>query len=507
MSSSWVVQNLSPNTVNVLADLAGMLILAVFMLGLNFLYPYLVWDSVKSGKPVPMDGILDPPTLWQSIIGFTWKNPRPWPSLWLIWGMPLILLVANFAHTCADIYLDFVSVRVDSREAFLLSENPIPVVSTLSLLAPEFPSQCVPRTYPISGSEADIRLLREADKIASGVGRFSIFPPIEVKTHEQFPILGGLVNVIKSYLYVQDYLASAGSSDEIHPPRRIPLQNLNVECQAPQQLYSMPYEPQENDTGWREYYTEYNALQYHFNTYVSVESNNAAQTDAFVYFISIPECDYETLVEPETIQDTEIPRMDGLAVSERNKVDSSWTVVDWSQYLWGPLRDTGVDFESFGALNKKGELRWYMDLSYNETQLSCLRDGSNDVWGLGRALDDGITLAMGLDTNDNATHWNWFEPYLPHKEGYVEFQVNHSVLSGPGERNPFDDRNQYYTISSWSKNCPVVELDGNVTVESFPEVSSSVDDGASPSGCVIDTVITCFGLLPQDVANQSATSR
>jgi hypothetical protein len=77
----------------------------------------------------------------------------------------------------------------------------------------------------------------------------------------------------------------------------------------------------------------------------------------------------------------------------------------------------------------------------------------------------------------------------PHP-GSIEFQVEYSLLTGPGVKLANGDIQ--YTLSSWSRNCPFQDRDTK-------EISVIVADNVqNVAGCVIDFTIGCTSKFPQD---------
>jgi len=188
-----------------------------------------------------------------------------------------------------------------------------------------------------------------------------------------------------------------------------------------------------------------------------------------------PVCDYEAASSHKTIE--KFPNEEG------------WSVLDWSLFLNGPMYDQSFPtVAAVGIRDFEGNIQRNIDFTYNETELAIKRVD----WQHGRRVRDGLSFVLGLRASNNETH----EPYLKLPEG-VEFQVEYSVVTGP---RPFVD-NYFYTLSSWSRNCPAWDSAGNLTVSTFPAVE---EPGAS--GCLIDALLQCYELLPKDAFSSDSNS-
>jgi hypothetical protein len=118
------------------------------------------------------------------------------------------------------------------------------------------------------------------------------------------------------------------------------------------------------------------------------------------------------------------------------------------------------------------------------------RVGGKDDWQFGRRVRDGLTFRLG--------HMWWMNDTKvldgPHP-GSIEFQVEYSVLTGPGATSAATDEIEY-TLSSWSRNCPFQDRDTKeislVVASPFLIASDAI------SGCVIDFALWCTSRFPED---------
>ena len=475
----WVLYSISPTTFNVLSELTGRVIEAAVLAVLGYTYPFLVHAAVVHGAGVPLDSIVTPP---HSLIDAL-KQLRQGGSRALLVGMLCILAVLTVSHSIANTFLDFVTVDVGTNDAFFLGNYP-GGVPTYALLGDQYAEMdSLPAT-------PGARLVQQADSIAQGLSRFSFLPPDTVDVTEKTELLSGLVAFQKSTL---NPAYSDLPNITIKPIER----HLDVLCQ------SSPYEKLSSDSndnnGTNIELFNGTVIEYIYTSYEYSDLNNSELLfTSWAWFKTIPVCDYENSVSYSSIEE---PSTDF----------HGWSILEYSSFSNGSSYNP-VDNEAFGIRDGAGDLRWFIDLSLNESALAFTRgdffsstdDGTllgepDGIWQYGRRIRDGLTLAIGLRPDLNETHRNWFEPNLPFPDG-VEFQVDYSVLVGPSGQNKFAS-GPNYVISSWSHNCPAVSAMGNLTVASFPlqnvdmEVPSKTRQA---SGCIIDSTIQCDSLFPQD---------
>lgn len=109
----WEVKNIDPTLFNVLSDIMAVLIIWLFLFLLSHAYPYLVWTTVKSGRGVGIDDILNPPgTLPAALFRFCKGDT----SRFLLLVLIVILFVETFAHTLADGFMDFQSIPIGEED-------------------------------------------------------------------------------------------------------------------------------------------------------------------------------------------------------------------------------------------------------------------------------------------------------------------------------------------------------------------------------------------------------
>lgn len=123
------------------------------------------------------------------------------------------------------------------------------------------------------------------------------------------------------------------------------------------------------------------------------------------------------------------------------------------------------------------------------------RMGGDGDWKYGRRVRDGMTFQLGC------VQYAGFENDIivgyqvsKHPDS-VEFQVEYSVLTGPGAT--ISSGNTVYTLSSWSRSCPAKHTwrhDSNMSL-------LLADDRKNISGCVIDMRLECDGRFPEDMRN------
>jgi hypothetical protein len=123
------------------------------------------------------------------------------------------------------------------------------------------------------------------------------------------------------------------------------------------------------------------------------------------------------------------------------------------------------------------------------------RVGGEYDWQYGRRVRDGMTFRLGhmwWYKEDNATI------NAPHP-GSFEFQVEHSLLTGPGATDS-DSGKIEYTLSSWSQNCPFFDSDK----KEISVIAAANDPNIS--GCVIDFSLWCTSRFPEDVDLDAVTT-
>lgn len=198
----------------------------------------------------------------------------------------------------------------------------------------------------------------------------------------------------------------------------------------------------------------------------------------------------EAVIWPEKtpFREQQIPVCDYEAISlnkmkEEAPDSNGWQILDWTCFGKGPNFNASYP-TSFpvGVRNLDGSLSGgAIEFSWNETALASTR---GDNWQYGRRVRDGLSFVLGIRLNEDETDQVWEKD----PEG-VEFQVKYSVLTGPTSAG----EDFYYTISSWSQNCPMVDSDGKLYVALSPEAEESSD-----SGCLIDTFMVCAKRFRQD---------
>lgn len=393
-----------------------------------------------------------------------------------------MLAVLTVSHSVANVFLDFITVEVGLKNTYFLGPSP-GGVSTYALLGDQHAS--VAQNIPGSPGA---HLLQQADSIAQGLSRFSIFPPEFVNTTGRREVASGLAIVEQSMLQAW-WLANVSAQPFI--------ERLDVQCQSPNETKYSFIDP---------YYankTKYDMPNGTVHEIVLAEYNTSGEYTNVIgsWYTTVPVCDYEFPVYNKAI--------------EKDIDDQGWKVLAWSYYGFGS-KSEGVDSIPFGAHDAADQLRWYLDLSLNETALALSRGyaysnreydlGRDSSWQYGRKIRDGLTLAIGLIRDKGIN-----DPYLLHADG-VEFQVEYSVLVGPSGRNekaPDDLPLPYYTVSSWSHSCPVADTAGKLTVATLPvrqdENTQSPSALSKASGCLIDLMIECNFRFPAD--NHTGTDK
>jgi hypothetical protein len=108
---TWVLTKIDPTTFNVVSDLIAKVIEGILLAVLGFVYPQMVWTWIQNGHGVDLDGIIAPPvSLMAAARQFFSGRGRPQQMLLIV---SVILIVANFSHLLADVFLEFVGLEVE----------------------------------------------------------------------------------------------------------------------------------------------------------------------------------------------------------------------------------------------------------------------------------------------------------------------------------------------------------------------------------------------------------
>ncbi|CAB9504390.1 expressed unknown protein [Seminavis robusta] len=422
----WIIQNIEPTYFNVLSDLAGQLTTQLLVFVLGFAYPYLLWESVKRGGGIPLYDVVSPPnSLWEAltrlyrqVTGGSWTC-YGYLLLWTI----IVMLVATFSHPAADLYLDFVSVQVGLEDSFFLGPNVTDDLPTYGLLGDK---EVITTSSPALPAAL---LLKEADDIALGLSRFSIFPPDTLK-YTGFLESSGTWTVAQSDLVPFRKNSTA---------KQIPTHELQVQCQAP--------------------------------TEQKVEESRAiygpgGEVLTNKTMTSMPDCAFEAAVTDVSLE-------------EKTK-SQEWAVLDWTIFIAGvESATTDLSVSPLGVQSPDGTWQNWIEFSRNET-LSPLSRGVD--WKYGKRIRDGFTVGFGLNATGSL---------IP--QG-IELQVEYSVLTGP-DRFEEAGSNDYYSISSWSRQCPYIDSHNTLKVADFLSVSQeNVEahvNASAASGCLIDVGLRC----------------
>lgn len=289
--------------------------------------------------------------------------------------------------------------------------------------------------HDLSGPLQISLLVEQADKIAKGLSRFSFVPPNsfgrwtqeDIELAKPFP--GDLQVECKQnpreknvYEYVEAYV---------------------LRKDAHETILMLPDHPEWGLTDMHELSTSYEYLEVH-----SVEHN-----------MSVPNCDYEEITSCESIE-TE-PNKEGWSVYDRRTyihdsvfhlIEDLWAdeidIPDYEQEIWWIVgfAHTKDEQESLDIVLPR--------LTQNESLLPLQR---KEDWQYGRRVRDGLKFRFGVaqyvygfDDMDVADEYEFF-PY----PGSFEFQVEYSILSGPGDHGINREGIRFgYTLSSWSLACP-----------------------------------------------------
>ena len=434
----WILQGISPTTFNVLSDVIGTVVGGLLVFALGAVYPYLVWESVKRGYPVGVDAMIAPPqSLWDAMMQF-----RHGGSRCLLGGAAIILAVSALSHTAADFFLDFVSVEVATNDTVFVGCQPAGTLPTYQLLGDTRAETTAYPATPIA------RLVEEADSIARGLSRFSIFSPDLVIVNSDQTTISGEIQVHRSE-FMDSYNNSA---------RPVPY-DLQIQCQMSTQRVKEQM------------------------VVARVDQPGNAVSEIQEQMRHIRECDYQTIVQYNTV--------------EAEIESGSWSVIDWTWYTPGPGSVPGIG--PFGIRGDGGLYQNWINFTLNETDLAM----SRELWFLGRKVRSGITLILGADQDENETH-SFFAYHKP----AAEVRVVHSVLTGPAITAYLDDTR--YTLTSWSRACPVLDSSGELVAATFPYSSDNVSihldsETSSASGCLIDVTLKCNAIFPQDDSSPIAT--
>ena len=515
-SLSWTIDGLSPRTFNVISDILGLVVLTLTIYLVQRMYPQLVWNSIHQGHPVPVEGLLGPPSLREILRWFPRRLNTDHPQLHLLPSstllvlLPALLVITHLAHTLSDVFVQFVAVPVndnhDITRAFFLSGAPSGTVPTHALLG-----DTKPRTTTLP-PVAQTRVVHQADAIAQGAHRrFSLVP-----SEKEFLVLTRdyLVGNLLEHLHADLQQQATNNHTALDPSmvarRRLPAspELLGVQCYLPQQQ-----QQDKTKDYWYQQWSTYlgsraNSLMYQWDIqYNALETVTMTQQDdaddgsstirTIEQFVSIPDCDFDGT--PVTTNDSRImnidPNNDHLPLVDT--ADPNWSIASWDSYRFGPAFYNVHTWDPFGMRDLQDDLRWFLEFDSDETELSFLRSES---WHTGRRTRNGIVLAMGLQSPTETLVLGRADgdPYLLLPMG-VEFAVDYSVLSGPVQSGG----TQYYVLSSWSRNCPRPaedESDGSLVVDTYPveESSNDNDNDDNISGCIVDVWIQANDVLPQD---------
>lgn len=109
----WEVKEINSTTFNVVSDFIGLVVAWLLLCALSFVYPQMVWTSIKQGNGVNLEGIISPPiSFWDAAWQF-FKGRRSRPLIFIVF---LISIVATLSHTLADVFLEFKVVEVGSNQ-------------------------------------------------------------------------------------------------------------------------------------------------------------------------------------------------------------------------------------------------------------------------------------------------------------------------------------------------------------------------------------------------------
>jgi hypothetical protein len=308
------------------------------------------------------------------------------------------------------------------------------------------------------------RLVNQADTIAQGLSRWSFLPPpAGIDTHA-FAMLPG------------------------EKPKAFP-GDLGVECHGS---------------------TDYKNVHETVSAVLATVSNSTLGHHTN-YSMALLDCDYEETTPYRTISDT--PNKNGWSVVSRSSFDISFllyldnhtNLFDFAPYDWVVENLTlPVTVDNHDSVEtKEDQFNFLFQFKENETALpvsrgqwtetdsegNTLRVGVGGIydWQYGRRARDGLSFRLGHVwwLNNNSDYLE--EPH----PGAVEFQVEHSVLTGPGMTDSLTSEVEY-TLSSWSRSCPFLDDER----KKISIIGASNDWNVS--GCVVDFAVWCTSRLPED---------
>jgi len=117
----WDIVAIDPTTFNVVSDLTAQVVAGLLVCVLGFVYPYLVWHSVRAGRGVGLDGLLAPP---DSLFGAAVQFFKGDTSRLLVLRVSVIILIATIAHPLADVFLEFKPVEVGENAVCNILSGP-----------------------------------------------------------------------------------------------------------------------------------------------------------------------------------------------------------------------------------------------------------------------------------------------------------------------------------------------------------------------------------------------
>lgn len=326
-----------------------------------------------------------------------------------------------------------------------------------------------------SGPTEMIHWVDQADQIAKGVSRFSFLPP---------------TGVVMATAMLPDEKSTVLPGD------------LQVRCHWDPEYKNV------NEVVGATFGTLNSEIQDHEGDF---------EMNVVNYSLSIPDCDYEDVSPYKKIE--KIPSNKGWwVVSRFNFNQSSVSSLTNHSTLNESLANGATNIVSVPLAvydESKGYFDPFLHFSENETVLPVsrgflgwmewgddglewgddfkfVRIGGEDDWQYGRRVRDGMTFQLG-----HVWYMNDTVNYLggPHP-GSIEFQVEYSLLSGPGG-TLFSTGATLYTLSSWSRSCPIQD-------PSTQEISLvAAEDHKNVAGCVIDMALECADRFPEDIDFQT----
>jgi hypothetical protein len=316
------------------------------------------------------------------------------------------------------------------------------------------------------------RLVFQADAIAQGLSRWSFLPPpAGIDTHA-FAMLPG------------------------EKPKAFP-GDLGVECHGS---------------------TDYKNVHETVIAILATVSNSTDSKSVSVvghstnYSVALLDCNYEETTPYKTI--SEMPNANGWSVVNRSSFDVSFllyldnhtNLFDFAPYDWVVdvlPQFVAVDYHD-SVETKQDHFARSFQFRENDTALPVSRGQRTEIdsqgntihvgvggiydWQYGRRVRDGLSFRLGhvwwLNNNSDFIEG-------PHP-GAMEFQVEHSVLSGPGETYSLTGEVEY-TLSSWSRSCPFFDDDK----KNIFMIGAGNDQNVT--GCVIDFAVWCTSRFPVDI--------